>query len=202
VAAILVLGVSAIPIKRHSVSAFETRIFHTINGLPAFLYWPVWLDMQLGNVLAVPVVTVIALLARRFRMALDLAISGTAAYLLAKIIKGLIVRGRPRALLDHVILRHSFDTGHGYISGHSAVAFALATSASAYLPRWAQCVVWIAAAGVAFARVYVGAHLPLDVVGGAALGWGVGSLVHLALGAPDRSGGPDRSKNPRDAVVA
>jgi undecaprenyl-diphosphatase len=37
---------------------------------------------------------------------------------------------------------------------------------------------------VGLARVYVGAHLPLDVVGGAAVGWGVGSAVHLLLGAP------------------
>jgi len=37
---------------------------------------------------------------------------------------------------------------------------------------------------VCLARMYVGAHLPLDVLGGAALGWAAGSLVHLLLGAP------------------
>jgi glycosyltransferase 2 family protein len=31
----------------------------------------------------------------------------------------------------------------------------------------------------------VGAHLPLDVIGGAALGWAAGGLTHLVLGAPD-----------------
>jgi undecaprenyl-diphosphatase len=40
------------------------------------------------------------------------------------------------------------------------------------------------AAAVCISRLYVGAHLPLDVVGGAALGWAAGSLVHLLLGAP------------------
>jgi hypothetical protein len=32
--------------------------------------------------------------------------------------------------------------------------------------------------------MYVGAHLPLDVLGGAALGWAAGALVHLVIGAP------------------
>jgi undecaprenyl-diphosphatase len=37
--------------------------------------------------------------------------------------------------------------------------------------------------------VYVGAHLPSDVIGGFALGWMIGSLIHLVLGAP--RGAPD-----------
>jgi len=32
--------------------------------------------------------------------------------------------------------------------------------------------------------MYVGAHLPLDVIAGAALGWGAASAVHLLLGTP------------------
>jgi glycosyltransferase 2 family protein len=39
-------------------------------------------------------------------------------------------------------------------------------------------------------RMYVGAHLPLDMVGGAALGVAVGALVRLLLGVPVRSSGP------------
>jgi undecaprenyl-diphosphatase len=37
---------------------------------------------------------------------------------------------------------------------------------------------------VCVARIYVGSHLPFDVLGGAALGWAAGSLVLLAFGAP------------------
>jgi hypothetical protein len=60
------------------------------------------------------------------------------------------------------------DRGLGYVSGHSAVAFALATVASPFLGRRARRVAWTLAGLVCVARIYVGSHLPLDVVGGAA----------------------------------
>jgi undecaprenyl-diphosphatase len=54
------------------------------------------------------------------------------------------------------------------------------------LPRRWRPVAWALAGVVALARVYVGAHLPLDVVGGAALGVVVGTLTRWAFGLPDR----------------
>jgi undecaprenyl-diphosphatase len=65
------------------------------------------------------------------------------------------------------------------------VAVALATVASPYLGRRARRVAWVLAGCVCLARMYVGSHLPYDVVGGAALGWAAGSLVLFVLGAPD-----------------
>jgi membrane-associated phospholipid phosphatase len=45
-------------------------------------------------------------------------------------------------------------------------------------------VLWTVVALVLIGRVYVGAHFPLDVTGGAAVGLVLGSLVNLALGVP------------------
>ena len=51
-------------------------------------------------------------------------------------------------------------------------------------PRPARRAVWGVVWLVALGRMYAGAHLPLDVVGGAALGWAVAAATHLAVGAP------------------
>jgi membrane-associated phospholipid phosphatase len=186
VAGAAVLVLTAIPIDAHATSEPEADIFRWVNQLPGALYGLVWPVMQLGNVIAVPVVAVAAMLARRFRLAIGLAASGLVVWLLAKVIKDLIERGRPAELLSEVVRRDAPRVGHGYPSGHAAVAVALAAVASPYLNRPLKIVVWILAAAVCIARVYVGAHLPLDVVGGAGFGLAVGSLCNLVLGAPDR----------------
>jgi glycosyltransferase 2 family protein len=184
VVALGLLGLSAIPVRRHHVAPLELRIFHLINGLPGGLYPVLWAIMQLGNVIAAFVVAAIALLFRKVRLAIDFLLAGGGAWLLAKVIKQFVVRGRPPQLLQHVIVRGGTLSGHGYVSGHAATAAALATVAYPYLGRRTRILVVVLALMVAFARVYVGAHLPLDVVGGAAMGWAIGSLVHLLFGAP------------------
>ena len=53
--------------------------------------------------------------------------------------------------------------------------------------RGGRAVVVLLALAVALARVYLGAHNPLDVVGGIAVGVVVGSLINLAVGVPART---------------
>ena len=140
--------------------------------------------MQAGNVLAVGVAAVVVAATRRFWLAVNLAITGVGVWLLAKAIKDRVGRGRPVDLLSDVHLRGSHDNGLGFVSGHAAVAVAIATMIAPYLGRRARWVAVLIAFLVCVSRLYVGAHLPLDVIGGAALGWAAGSLVHLLLGAP------------------
>jgi undecaprenyl-diphosphatase len=63
-------------------------------------------------------------------------------------------------------------------SGHAATSFAAATILSFAFPRFAP-LLFVLAAAVAWSRVYVGVHYPLDILGGAV--WGV--LVALAVRA-------------------
>jgi glycosyltransferase 2 family protein len=193
---VAILVVSSAIVGDHRVGVLETNVFRLVNDLPGWLFPLFWLVMQAGNLLAVAVAAGLAAAARRFRLAAGLAIGGAGVWLLARLIKELIGRGRPPDLLGQVNIRGAAADGLlGYVSGHAAVSVAMATIASPYLGRRARRIVWVAAALVCASRVYVGAHLPLDVIGGAALGWAAGSLVLLLFGAP--GGRPDAARAAR-----
>jgi uncharacterized membrane protein YbhN (UPF0104 family)/membrane-associated phospholipid phosphatase len=173
-------------IHQHRVGVREANLFRLINdlALPGWTKWPIWGVMQLGVIGAVPLVAGLALVTRRIRLAAYAALAGGTIYLVAKLVKAFVQRGRPQTLLDKVYIFDVPDRGLGYVSGHSAVAVALATVASPFLGRRARRIAWTLAALVCVARIYVGSHLPLDVLGGAALGWAAGALVLLVFGAP------------------
>jgi undecaprenyl-diphosphatase len=164
------------------VPAWEATLFEQVNGLPQGL-WPVLqVPMQLGSYVGgLAIVASTGLLTRKPRLTLAALIASQAAYWGAKLVKDAVSRARPAELLVDVHVREPAG-GLGYISGHTAIACALAAVLGPELPvRW-QIVAGVLAVVVGFARVYSGAHLPLDVVGGAGLGLLVGTLARWSLG--------------------
>jgi glycosyltransferase 2 family protein len=168
------------------VSAIERDVFEALNTPWTAGDAPLWAVTQAGSFAAVFVTAGLALVARRPALATVLATGGTATWLLAKAVKVAVDRGRPAALLQDVVIHGTPATGLGFPSGHAAVAACLMTVASPYLTRPARVVGRSAVLVVAFARVFVGAHLPLDAAGGLLLGLAVGSLTNLAFGVPSR----------------
>lgn len=178
---LLVLVVTSLA-ARAEVTSAEVRIFRAVNELPHGLNTMVWPFMQFGTIITIPALAMIALLFRRFRLALALTLAGVAVYLLALVAKQIVERGRPGALLTGVEGREVFGAESlGFPSGHAAVAAALTVVVAAHLSvRW-MVVALVLAAVVVFGRIYVGAHLPLDVIGGAALGALAGSAVRMIV---------------------
>ncbi len=104
-------------------------------------------------------------------MALSAALAGLAGSLAAHVMRELVQRGRPLDLLTHVVVRGPRITGYGYPSGpHHDRGRARRRRRARTSRARPGALAWIAVVLVAIARVYVGAHLPLDVVGGLALG--------------------------------
>jgi membrane-associated phospholipid phosphatase len=165
-----VLAGTLVPIRRDRIGRREQKAFRLVNNLPDPLYVPTWPVMQLGALGAAPATAAVALAAGNRPLAGRLLAGGTAAWVLAKGVKRVVRRGRPVALLAGVRTRGHEATGLGYLSGHAAVSVALTAAAWPYLGPAGRRVALGLASVVGLSRIYVGAHLPLDVAGGAALG--------------------------------
>ncbi|HEV2754571.1 MAG TPA: phosphatase PAP2 family protein [Actinomycetota bacterium] len=180
---VAVLVLSANAVHPNLSPAWERDVFDVVNDLPELLYWPAWVVMQLGNLLVIPAAAIAAAALRKWKLALAILLAGAAKLQIALLIKDQWTRERPAAVIDDVTRRGDASAaGEAFVSGHAIIAFSLAVLVSPYLSRRWRAVVWGLAAGVCIGRVFVGAHLPLDVVAGGAVGWAVGAVLDWALG--------------------
>lgn len=185
--------VSALLARRKHVGRCETIAFHAVNRLPDSLYVPAWAVMQMGALGAAPATAAVAQLGREGELARRLLASGTATWALSKFVKRVVRRPRPGTLLNGAHCRGRQASGLGYVSGHAGVAVALGAAAFPHLNRAGRAAVLGAAPIVGLTRIYVGAHLPLDVVGGAALGFAVDAALALPVGRLRRRAGSGRT---------
>jgi membrane-associated phospholipid phosphatase len=177
---LVILALSALPIDAHRVGGLEEDVLRFFNDDLWLPYRPVWLVMQLGSVVVVPLVVIAALVARRRRLAVTAAVAGTLVYGMGKLVRHAVPRGRPASILEGVIVRDP-AVGSGYLSGHMGLAVAMAAAVTPYVGWRGRAVVWTLALLVGLGRIHVGVHMPLDVVGGAGLGLAGWALVHLAI---------------------
>jgi membrane-associated phospholipid phosphatase len=96
--------------------------------------------------------------------AADLAADG-----LAYVLRDAIGRDRPPVVYPKPDALVRVPHQPAFPSGHAATAFACATVIAWAAPRL-RIPAFVLAAAIAWSRVYVGVHWPLDVLGGAALG--------------------------------
>jgi undecaprenyl-diphosphatase len=171
------------------VSAPERAVFEAINGLPD-TFEPVAEGVQFLGTLAIgPAVVIGALLFRRWRLALAAALVTATKLVAERIVWKVLIRERPAITEPEAIVRGGTATsGPSFVSGHVVLTSGLAWVMTPYLPgRW-KTVPWVVVALICVARVYLGAHNPLDVVGGLGLGFAIGGAINLAVGVPSSAG--------------
>jgi membrane-associated phospholipid phosphatase len=157
--------------------------------------------MQYGTFATIPVVAAIAFACGQRRLAVVFLVSGVGIYVIARVVKVIAERDRPMELLGTIVSHGPTQTGAGFPSGHAAVAGALAFAVIGYVSRPWVIASFVLAAVVVFGRVFIGAHFPLDVLAGFALGAAAAATVHLVWGVPERRTESGRD-SPPDAAPA
>ena len=189
VASLAVFAVCAVIAADGRVGPLERALFHAVNGLPDWLYRPMLAFQYLG-VLAMPLVVAAGALAlRRWRLAAALVLVVPCNLATERLVKWLVQRERPGTTVPDAVLRGVHPAGLSFVSGHAIITFAIAGLLALVLPRRWAVVVFVLASLNGVARVYLGAHNPLDVVGGAAVGLAIAAVLDLVLDvARDRGG--------------
>lgn len=163
----------------------DRAVFLHINALPDMLYRPLWLIQLIGVLGAPAVVAAIACCTRRFRLALALALLIPAKQVVERqVIKDVVHHARPGALWPEATLRDVPIAGMSFPSGHAMIVFGMVALLGPYLGRRVRIALVTGAVLAVVARIYLGAHTPLDVLGGAGAGLAVGGLINIIVGVP------------------
>ncbi len=139
---------------------------------------------NLGDGFFTIAIILLLLITRRFFYAWQILAAFLISGLLVQVLKNLIYSPRPMEffkLKEHIYLieRVTHTGSSSFPSGHSASAFALATLLAIFAKdKKIGCLYLLAAVLVAYSRIYLSQHFPMDVMAGAAIGVFVALLVY------------------------
>ena len=175
--------------RTHRVDPLEAALYRDAQNLPTWLRSTSRAISLGGSGLGIAVVAGLALLGHQMRGAIKVVAAGTAGWLAGNLLTAFAPTRvvtvtnvfLPGGAHQSVVLHTTFP------ADHMAVAGALATVVTPYLPRSWRFIPAALLALVAVSQAYTGNHLALDIVTGAFIGYGIGSALHLIWGAPRRA---------------
>lgn len=148
-------------------------IFFNVRG-----HHPLWMDRlmwvltQIGNGI-VGILSCLALyLSGNYQFAKQMFFGILTLWITVELIKAIVERSRPFLALDEIRVIGWREPGKSFPSGHTSQAFFMLALISHHFSQggWISAALYALAGVVGFTRVYVGAHYPRDVIGGAILG--------------------------------
>ena len=183
-AAVLALVCCLLVIRYNS--RIDQAIVQVIHPPPRSITWLVTVVYQAGSFGVVIILVGLALIARRWEIARDIASSAAITAAVSGILVLLIGShgGRPSG-----IVIDGYDLSFPVLQ--IALFMAVATAALPYLARGVQRLIEIFIALVALASAVGGHGLPLNVLGSLVIGWGTTAVVRLAFGSPLGLPSPD-----------
>jgi glycosyltransferase 2 family protein len=160
-------------------SRIDRAITEVIHPPPRSITWLVTVVYEAGSYGVAAALVVLALIARRWVLARDIALSVVAAIVTSLILIAVLGShgGRPSG-----IVIDSYDLSFPVMQ--IAVFMAVATAALPYLARSLQRVIEVFIGLVALAGAVGGDGLPLNVLGSMAIGWAAALLIRLIFGSP------------------
>src|SRR4051812_35621360 len=160
---------------------WEQRLFDGVNHpRPELAFLRVF--QQLGTPWCLPAVATAAAATGRRRLAVVAGLALPVEKLAEVGLKKARPTERPFYVRPTVLRDDAPLEGPSFPSGHAALACALVTVLSPYLPPPAVAALVGAAATTSLTRIHQGAHHPVDSLGGAALGAAIGSGLNYAVG--------------------
>jgi glycosyltransferase 2 family protein len=160
-------------------SRIDRAIVQVIHPPPRSITWLVTVVYDLGSFAVMIALLALALIARRWVIARDIALSAAGAAAVSGILTIFLGSHGGRPIGIEV---------HGYVVRFPVLQIALfmavTTAALPYLSRGLQRLIEVFIAVVALATVVGGHGLPLNVLGSLAIGWGTTAIVRLIFGSP------------------
>jgi membrane-associated phospholipid phosphatase len=180
VAMLLIFTLIAVSLVWSAGQRLDTWVFlfFNIRGYhPKWLDRVMWLATQAGNMVTALVLGGLFFFLNGRRLAVEVILGTLTLWLLVETIKALTDRARPFFDLENARIIGWRERGRSFPSGHTAQTFFLATllTHQFHLGLVETVALYAIAVLVGFTRMYVGAHYPRDVIGGAVLGsvWGI-----------------------------